>query len=387
MHRIILFFTALILCITSIAQHNERLANLDSVTYAQYYTAQWHPLLDTADQAIKNKQEFYWLYIRAAYAAQQLSKPYREFYYLSQAYQKFPDDALVKTRLYANSFITGQYNQALKLNSIIRRDSTLTPYYPASSKIHLLNIESGIKHPDDTFYNAMYYAQAGIGFRIRNTALYSALTYMQQKLYYGSMQQYQLYLSAAFSTHNNWQIIPVLHLLRYTISDAPPYIDQSVLNGNQYAAGVLVSRLYKNMIYSGGIYYSTLGKTEQLQLQPALTWFPLSNNKIWFNASANYLSEQSKLTFSGSAGYMPFNRLNLSVAYLAAQTRYYSEQNGFILNNSYDITKDRYMASFSWRLFPLLSIYGVYQYETKTETYSDVPYNYQTGILGVKKLF
>ncbi|MES2689953.1 MAG: hypothetical protein V4658_06085 [Bacteroidota bacterium] len=387
MHRIIPVLFSFILCLQSKAQYNERLAVLDSLTYAQYYTEQWKPLLGTADLAIKNNQDFYWLYIRAAYAAQQLNKPYKEFYYLSKAYKKFPADALVQTRLYTGSFITAQYNQSLKLNRIIRTDSTLKPYYPKLSKVHLVNAEGGMKYTSDTLYDPMHYAQAGLGFRVKDVALYSAVTYMRQKLYYGDMQQYQLYISAAFSTRNNWQIVPVLHLIRYDISGAPTYIDRSKLTDEPYTAGVQVSRLYKNMLYAAGVYYSTLGKQEQLQVQPCFTWFPLSNNKLYFSASGNYLTGQSKVTVSGSAGYMPFNKLSLSIAYLAAQTRYYTEQNGFVVNNSYDITKNRYMASFSWRLFPSLSIYGIYQYETKTETYFNVPYNYHTGILGMKKLF
>lgn len=387
MHRIVFMLFSVILCLHAKAQYKERLAVLDSVTYIQYYTAQWKPLLDTANLAIKNEQDFYWLYIRAAYAAQQINKPYKEFYYLSKAYTKFPNDVLAQTRLYASSFVTGQYNRSLKLNRVIRTDSTLKPYYPKLPAVHLVNVEAGIKYPNDTLYSIMHYIQAGTGFRIRNIALYSALTYMQQKLYYGDMKQYQLYISAAFSTRNNWQIVPVLHLMRYDITNAPAYIDHSKLAGDPYTAGLQVSRLYKNVQYSAGIYYSTLGKQEQIQIQPSLTWFPLSNNKVYLNASGNYLTEQSKLTLSGSAGYMPFSRLSLSVAYLAAQTRYYTEQNGFIVNNSYDITKDRYMVSFNWRLHPLLSIYGIYQYEAKTESYFNIPYNYHTGIMGVKKLF
>jgi hypothetical protein len=388
MRRSVTLFAVLLLLYMKSEAQQDDLARIDSVTYTQYYYEQWRPLLDSADKAIGNRQDFYWLYLRAAYAARQLNKPYREYYYLSKVHRQYPADLFVTDRLYSNTFTTGSYLQFLQLNTQLRQDSAWRPYYPKPARVYMVNVESGCKFSsDNNLYKPLYYGLAGIGFRIKHVALYSSVGYLQQKMYYGNLEQYQLYVSAGFSTRNNWLITPVFHALKYKIGNASPFLSTPYLTGQPVAAGIQVSKLYRNFAYSAGVYYSNLGKEEQLQVQPGITWYPFSNNKLYLAAYGNYLAEKEQLCVSGIMGYAPINALSISVAYLSAQARYYTEQNGYIVNNSFDITKDRYIASINWKVHPLLHLYGVYQYETKTENYYDLPYAYQTGVIGIRKLF
>jgi hypothetical protein len=387
MGRIILF-VCILFSITAKADHGSNASRIDSVTYIQYLNAHWKALIDTADIAIQNGDDFYWLYVRAAWASQQLNKPYAERYYLQRGDQKYPGDQLLQTRLYLNSFATNQYTSSLNLNRTIMKDSSLAMYYKRLPYTHLVNLEGGIKFPTDkSLYDPMYYGQAGVGFRVRNIAFYTAFMYLEQKMYYCLMKQHQIYASAAFSLKNKWQFAPMVNILTYHLSNTPGYFDSTKLSATAYAAGFQVSRLYKNFNLGAGFYYSHLGGKEQVQIQPSVVWYPFANNKLYAQATFNYLAEQNIFTVSGTVGYMPLKKLSFTAGYLSAGTRYFTEQNGFVVNNSYDITKYRYLASCTWQIKPLLSVYGLYQYETKTENYYNTPYAYNTGIIGVKKNF
>jgi hypothetical protein len=72
---------------------------------------------------------------------------------------------------------------------------------------------------------------------------------------------------------------------------------------------------------------------------------------------------------------------------LYANARYFTEQNGLLVNNAYDITGNRIMLNINRNLNREWSVYGIYIYETKTEALSQLPYVYHMGILGLKRVF
>ncbi|MES2778283.1 MAG: hypothetical protein V4651_00155, partial [Bacteroidota bacterium] len=80
----------------------------------------------------------------------------------------------------------------------------------------------------------------------------------------------------------------------------------------------------------------------------------------------------------------------LTAAYLNANTRYYSEQNGSLVNNSYDNTGDRYMGMVTVSPSSKWSIYAVYLHETKQLSVEGLPetsYNFDMGVIGLKRFF
>ena len=63
------------------------------------------------------------------------------------------------------------------------------------------------------------------------------------------------------------------------------------------------------------------------------------------------------------------------------------EQNGYFINNSFDVTDNRYGITANCNITASLSVYGVFQVEEKTEFFSQLGYDYKTGLLGLKKVF
>lgn len=374
-----------------LAQFDRQQVELDSLTYAQYVRGDWKNLLLTANKAIKAKQDFSLLNIRAAIAAGALNKPYKEQYYLQRSIRDYPYDPLALPLLYVNYLNIGQYPQALRINKKMQPDSVLKQYYPKRPPIHLVGVEVGLKRSNDSaLYKPLLYAQAGFGFRVKAISFYNAFSLLKQDAYYGMMDQYQYYLTASIPLQHNWTIAPAMHLLHYNVQNRLPEEDSSKLTGNPFVLGMNASKLYRNFQYQLGVYYGTLNYETQLQIQPAITWFPLANNKLSLNVTGNYLTESSTFTTSATASYAPFRFMSFTGAYLNANTRYYTEQNGFLVNNSYDVTGSRYMGMVNFSPTVNWTIYAVYLHETKQLAdpgHPDILYNYDMGVLGLKRTF
>lgn len=370
------------------AQFDRQQAELDSLTYEQYIKGDWKALLRAVNKAIADKQDFPILNVRGAIAATALNKPYKEQYFLQRSINDYPNDPMALPLLYLNYLAIGQYPQALRANKQLQNNPSLKAFYPKRPVIHLVGVEAGFKQSSDSsLYKPLLYAQAGFGFRAKSISVYNAFSYLKQESYYGTMQQYQYYLTAMIPLKHNITLAPAVHVLQYHIDNTLPVPDSSKLSNTPVVAGMNISKLYRNFLYQLGAYYSTLNYENQLQIQPAITWFPLSNNKLSLNVTGNYLTESSIFTTSATASYAPFRFVSITGAYLNANTRYYTEQNGFLVNNSYDVTGDRYMGMITLNPTVNWSVYAVYLHETKQEGTLDKPYTFDMGVLGLKRTF
>lgn len=384
MHRPLAIMICMIVWLPLKAQYDPRMVYRDSVTYAYFINKDWKRLIDTVDVAITEKNDFYLLNIRAAIASNELNKPYRALYYLQKANRDFPNDALGLSMMYNNFLQTGNYPQALRTLSQMQQDSTLRKSYPERPLIHLLNAEVGYKiSSEESFYKPLFYTLGGVGFRINKVSFYSAFSYLTQVSYLGNLQQYQLYLSGNIPLNKNLTVSPALHLLNYGIEEN----NIETFSGSPMLAGVHIAKQLKNITYGLGYYFSTLNNERQQQLQPSVTWYPFSNNRLSVNVFGGYMPMKNQWIQNYTIQIQPFNQTTFIASYMYANARYFTEQNGLLVNNAYDITGDRIMLNINRNLNRGWSVYGIYIYETKTEALSQLPYIYNMGILGLKRVF
>ena len=132
---------------------------------------------------------------------------------------------------------------------------------------------------------------------------------------------------------------------------------------------------------------SNLNYKDQLQIVSGIIYYPLNNTKLILNIDANYLTEKSHTIASYRLTYSPIKSLNVSLSYLQANTRNFTEQNAFLVHNSFDITRNKYALSVTQHISKNIRIIGIFQLENKIETISNTNYQYTILGLGVKNIF
>ncbi|MFN7312297.1 MAG: hypothetical protein ACK5UI_02340 [Bacteroidota bacterium] len=354
----------------------------DSIAFGYNWYGQYKTTLQFCDSLIELKLGYYELYLTAAYAANQLKKPLLEQGYLLKAQNENPQDTAIRQLLIINHIQNNQYHQAVRINNQlkkIRLEQKLSP-------IHLIHTETGIKlSNNDSLYKPLYYQQIGIGAKIGTVIWYNAITHISQQAYYGDINQWQYYSSAQFSFAKNWNVISTVHLLSFKTTNVPELYANNIPKENPWATSITVSKSNKNFTYTLGTVYSKMNKDEQLQFQPQITWWPFYNNRFMLQTGLNYLTENNKLQTNITTAFRPIEALNITCTYAYLNAKNFTEQNAYLVNNSFDFTLNRFQMMASYEGAKGWSPYLFYQLETKEEF--DFKINYQLHMImaGVRK--
>lgn len=388
MYRVLIMLSIFLYGFRLSAQHAERALMYDSLTYALWYGKEWKPLLKATKAAHQEGIDLYYMNIRGAIAADALNKPFESLRFLNKAERDYPGDAYVHW-MKMNAYLqTGQYAQALRSHQLMRRDSAYRIKFYKRPAIHMLLAEYGVKTcENDELYKQMTYMQVGFGHRTGRVSWFHAVSQVEQESYYGRMKQQQWYTSAAIALPHNFTFTPSVHVMQYQTDPTLPVPDTSKLKGTPWIAGLQTSYAFNNITLQGGYYYSTLNHETQWQIQPGIIWYPFSNNILSLQGNFNYLGHTQETTWSGSIAAMPHRRVNLMVSYLQAGTRYFSEQNGYLVNNSYDPTDTRLLGMASVDVYKLTSIYGIYMTEAKDEYVRKIAYTNSMWVAGIRQNF
>ena len=211
----------------------------------------------------------------------------------------------------------------------------------------VVNFDIGNKISSNTsLYNNLNFVSVGTTFPIKFILTYHGITYLRQKSFYGDIAQIQYYLNSAIALKKGWKISGIVHLAEYNLTNYPADLSgNQILSGDQYVLGLGTSKLYRNCLFGVDVIKSNLNYKDQLQIISGITYYPLNNTKLIINIDANYLTEKSHIITSYRLTYSPIKSLNLSLSYLQANTRNFTEQNAFLLHNSFDITLNKYALS------------------------------------------
>jgi hypothetical protein len=326
-------------------------------------------------------------YELAANAAFMMNKPFKQQNYLEHALYNNPTDRMLLYKLSQCFWQTQQYNHAVRLqhkllkNGLISRSELI--------KSNVVHVDFGSKISNKTsLYNNMNFVFIGSAFAVKSLLTYHGITYLSQRSFYGNMMQVQYYLNTAWPIKNGWKIHGVLHALKYNITNYSSDLSgNQILSGNPFVFGGGVSKLYKNISLSIDAIKGDLNYNNQLQITPSITYYPLSNSKIIIQGSGNYLTEKSHLITSSQITIAPTKSLKIITGYLHANARNYTEQPAFLVNNSFDITKNRYSVTIMHNISTDLSITGIFQLENKKETITNTPYQYTLYGIGIRNIF
>lgn len=376
------------------AQQSTDFKTVDSTTYAQYSGQFWDELVQTGENALAQNIDYFYLRVRLGAAYFQLKK-YREAeVHFNKAYQFNNDDAFLNEYLYFTYIKNEHFDHAQKLSASF--DSTLKARTVGKDlPISLIYTESGGKISNDaTLYNNAFYFQFGLGHRLSKYLNFThAYTNYSQNAFYGSVVQHQYYLGLRIPVKKSLTISPSLHYVTFNL-DKSTATNASLKSNTQSTTTGMVGSLslkksFNNVDFTASYAYSNLNDSVQNQQTINATLYPFANNKL--SISGNYFlqqrSNQSNIFTAFSLGltYTPSSKFKISASYYSGNLKTNTEENGFVVNNSYFVTTSRFILMPQIAIHPKLDIYTMYQLENKALYTSKFQYN--NIFLGLKFKF
>lgn len=389
MHRLIVIFFLLLVTKPLLAQ--QAATPYDAITYDLLMAEQWSELINASEKAIDEGYNRDYLYMRAGYGYFMKGNYMQSAWYYQQALKRCEDSTLQQSILYYLYFThlySGQYIAALKYTAQMNNETRKAAMAESPAYVHLWNAEAGIKlSSNQSLYKNMFYFLGGAGFRIsRATTGYLSLARLSQETYYGTLAQNQLYGSLQFSMRQHWNISPAIHIIDYAYSNLTSGLSETDFKGTPVVMSVSADKNYKQWNARATTTYSNLNKSTQLQQQLAINWFPYGNNRWQLGGSVAYLHDDQKGYVLGgfNTRYWIADKLAVYGHYLYANSRNFSEQNGWLVTNAYDITHYRIQVGIEKPFTKTLSVYMMYQYESKTESYTNTDYSFSMPLIGLK---
>jgi len=390
-----------------LAQEKMNSAQVDEKSYNLYLSKSWKELIVLGNNAAKQGIDYYYLRMRigvAYYETHDYMKADRQF---TKALAFNSGDPTAEEYLYFCYLYTGRYMEARKLSKTFTKELARKVGTDSVSAISFIMVEGGIKISDSTrlFHDAGY-AQIGLGHYVnKSILLFHAVTYYTEAEFRGKTSQFQYYLAGNIPIKNDWEVAPAFQWINRALTPPPP-LDTAFaigkgtpLKGNRPSAAPTASTVnyfigsmeirkkigHFNFALGGCI--SNIDSSMQYMETGSIAYFPLGNSRFALGAqgylveSNNYGTESAVSPF---ISVMPCSRLTLSAGYLYSTVFHLIEDNGYIVNNSFDLTPSRWTFQFSVALSRTINVYGLYQLENKVETIAGFDYNYQAFIIGLK---
>lgn len=389
---------------------------VESNSYKLYTEKNWTELIKFGNHAIEKEFDYYYLRIRLGIAYFESSNYYGAEKHFKKALSFNSDDELVLEYLYFCYIYTNHFEEAKKLSKSfsIRLSEKLKT--KKNSPINFLMFEGGIRTTDSTrvLGNGNYF-HFGLGHSVaKEFSLFHAITYFNQTfsdggLVNGNYRLFQYFLKATVPLKNNWQISPGFHLLyKNALITSPtgsvvipppgfPPPRPNLKDTNEiatYLVGSLsVRKSVNHFDFSLGSTFSSVFDKNQIEHFTTISYSPLKKDKLILGLSSFIHSEDSYsntyLALNPFLGINPTNKISLFGSYLYNQGgKNIIEGNGYIVNNSPDLTKARWSFLASVAVTKKIDIYGLYQFENKQKDpapgQSTYIYHFNMFIIGLK---
>jgi hypothetical protein len=211
-------------------------------------------------------------------------------------------------------------------------------------------------------------------------------------------------LKAAIPVKNNWLLSPSVHWIHIKntsdiksppppppIHTGPPPRPQNFMTetrSNYFVGSLAIQKTINKFTISLGTTLSNMNNVTQYIHSGFVSYSVFGNSKLvlgctgYLHTSDNYSTTNT--AFSPFIYIHPINHLSLKVSYLNNTKNNIIEDNGYIVNNSPDLTKSRYSALLNLSINKHVALYGLYQLEYKYERVQLFNYQYNVFVAGIK---
>jgi hypothetical protein len=407
----------LVLCPLLRAQDTLKSAGVEAQSYSLYMQKNWGELINYGNMALGKGFDYYYLRYRlgAAYFSE---KKYREAQVQFEKAVAFNSADEAIEYLYFCYLYTGQYERARWLSKSFSPDAVA---YTGSDKLKAFSfatLEAGVATTDSTTqFDNYYYVQASAGFYVKNRfSLFNALTYFTQEDFRGTTNQYQYYLNSKVPLKNGWSLsIGVQPIARsYSAktynkdsigviapSKIPPhphdstvYRDTTVITNGTYqttfniVGAISLTKSISNFDFTIGSAIGAFDTTTQYEHYLGITYFPFGNSSFYISETGylhtenHYASTHSAI--NSSVTLCPWEKLTLTLSYLANTGGHLIESDGYIVSGTPDFMLTRLSFLANLAITKNISIYGAYQHQDNIEFHQHWPFYYNVYTIGLK---
>lgn len=360
-------------------------------TYRLYTEKKWDSLIVAGKQALDAGIDYYYLRMRVG-IAQYEKKQYRlAQIHFRKATEFNSSDELALEYLYYSHLFSGQLEEAQKTTKKFSKDLKKR----LELKKHPLEVlfaEGGIKR-NSASSSPLSYLQCGLRHQFtKNASLTHAYSIFRMNIsgfVPGLFVQNQYYLKATIPLGQNWLFSPSVHWIskKFTPEQITVVYKETILPSRLFSATVRKTFPLADVGVSAS-YLIEENLSPVLQQQVFLRYFPFANNKL--HITVNGYSTEDKNTGSGyfskslSVAIFPLSKMQLSLSYLSNKSIYLNEENGYIVNNSPDLTTSRISLLSEFFMNRHFAIYVFLARENKAQQTTNSTYTYNSIFGGLK---
>jgi len=402
-HRLILFFCLLFACIRVSAQDTLSQASVDEKSYRLYTNKNWAELIIYGNTALAKGIDYYYLRMRIGTAYYENKNYVKAAHNFEKALKFNSGDADALEYLYYCYIYTNQFEQARWLSKSFSKGVAKEMKTDSLAGVSFILFEGGVRTSDSsTEFKPGYYGQLGLEHYIaKRFTLFHAVTYYNQKDFEGATSQFQYYLRGNIPLKNDWEIAPAFQYINRAYTPPPPLkippkrgqpppadTIPPTTYYNYFIGSLAIKKTVSHIDFTLGTTLSKVyGNTQSLNYL-TINYYPFGWNKLDIGTTLYTHTENSY-----SSTYFAYNPyiswqivkpLSLTVSYLNnGNGANIIEYNGFIVNNSTDLTTSRISGLLTVSAGRHLDIYGAYQYSKQTQSTEGFIYHYNSFILGL----
>ena len=391
-----LIFSFLLLCaVNSYSQQTLNTQVVAKRSYGMYLKQQWPELIAYGDSVMKLGFDYYYIRMRMGIAYFELKKYRLAEPHFKKAIEFNASEDLAYEYLYYIYIYTDRFEESRKMiskMSPVLKTKIKTDSLPA---IDYITFEAGKKISNFTSVPNALYVQLGLGHYVKNKfSLFHSYSYYAQENEYWKVNQNQYYIGANFPLKNNFMLSGAFSFVgraTETYSGTSPVGQGTALTSASdynYIESILLKKNFEYFDASIGTTVLWLDSVNQFQHNAGLTYFPLGNNKLGIGANVylhtldNYSSVN--LACVPFATFKATQRLSFFGSYLYNSGNNIAEWNGFLVNNSPDLTTGRLTLNANWAINKHVDVNATYQYENKQSAYYNSAYQYNSFFIGLK---
>lgn len=407
MYRLILSVGVCFYSLCTKGQEALNFQEVESSTYRFFMEKKWDSLILTGRQALLQQIDYHYLRVRMGIAYFEQAKYRSAIPHLQMALKFNSFNETAKEYLYLSLLNSEQYEAAGRIAYRFSDSTAAKMKTNHHALVDLIGAEVGEKFCSDTVTGNARFANVVLSHRIEKAISFTHVfsNYYQPGLI-NKIYQWEYYIGSNIPVLEGWLISPAVHFIFLNTKSRVviPYIDTSIkvpfldttinFSATQTITSFAVKKSFSffDVTFSGS--WNNLYGASHTQETFGMNYYPLGNNRLIAGGSLflnqDSLKTDTRFSYSASVFYHALKRLRLSAAYYKGNSKFVNEYNGFLVNNSIDLTTSKITFSPTITVSDYISVYGLVQYEAKKRknfTTPDTDFHYITALAGIKIIF